>query len=95
MAVHGNLILVVFAFISQDKVVWLRVDVEAVAIRPHEWLDDRREWHQAGLVEDCLGDLETIRGLIMGIRSLFFLLNLELFQVISFNFFEIVISAEH
>jgi len=95
VAVHWYLILVVFALISEDEVVWLWVDVEAVTIRPHEWLYDCWERHQAGLVKNRLGNLETIRRLIMCSLCLFFLLNLELFQMISLDLFEIIVSAEH
>ena len=40
-------VLVVFTFVGEDKVVRLRIEIKAIAIRPHDRLDDGREWHQA------------------------------------------------
>ena len=95
VTVNRHFIVVILnALISQNDHIGMRVQVEAVCVRPHHWLDDVREWHQRTLVQHCLSNFESIWDLALQTFGLLVLLNLKFFNTVPFDLLEVIISAE-
>ena len=105
VAINRNVVEVVIALIGKNQIIWMRIKMKAVSIRPHQRLDDwsqRQEW---ALIEYCLSNLECVwcfkvfesfwAAINLSLSTLLFLLFLQLLEVVPLDLFEVVVSTNH